>query len=174
MIPLTSSLLRSLLHGKGLVSSTLYKKIYSAAGCGPSPWKKINLKCDALLEQSSKQAGPHNVYDIYDNCPKTKEYLKHAGGKSMRWLLKKLRAQMDSYGTAAAGADDGLFGGGYHWSAADVAPPALLPAGLAANARALSLQVLRRHLPARRRGALVRQARRAEGAAPLGPGEVVV
>ena len=34
--------------------------------------------------------GPHNVYDIYDNCPATEQWLSITG-KSMRWLRKTVR-----------------------------------------------------------------------------------
>ena len=47
-------------HGKGLVSTTLYKKILSACNFGaaelPGP------RCDLLLAQMDKAVGPHNVY----------------------------------------------------------------------------------------------------------------
>ena len=33
----------------------------------------------------------HQIYDIYDNCPRTAAYLAMQGNKTMRWLLKKLR-----------------------------------------------------------------------------------
>ena len=55
------------------------------------------LKCDALLEKASSEVGPHNVYNLYDNCPGFDAALADAlerTGKSMRWLKKALRAQM--------------------------------------------------------------------------------
>jgi hypothetical protein len=33
-------------------------------------------------------------YDIYDNCPRTREYLAQQGNKSMRWLLNSLRSKV--------------------------------------------------------------------------------
>ena len=45
-----------LYHGKGLMSTKLYKEIYAACD-----WPTISEACDALLEQSSKEVGPHNV-----------------------------------------------------------------------------------------------------------------
>eukprot|EP00493_Phyllostaurus_siculus_P003763 UN03778 len=36
------------------------------------------------------EVGPHNVYNIYDNCPNTKEFLERTG-KDMGWLLETLR-----------------------------------------------------------------------------------
>ena len=52
-------------------------------------------------------------YDIYDNCPKTEQWLK-ASGKSMRWLKQFLRDNM-SNGTKAHKHLLEL-GGGYDWS----------------------------------------------------------
>lgn len=56
---------------------------------------KISLKCGLKLEKASAEVGPHNIYDIYDNCPATDLWLKKSG-KSMRWLKNHLRSQMDS------------------------------------------------------------------------------
>merc|ERR1712203_112279 len=38
----------------------------------------------------NSEVGPHNVYNIYDNCPKTNEFLARSG-KDMTWLLATLR-----------------------------------------------------------------------------------
>ena len=38
------------------MSTKLYKEIYAACD-----WPTISEACDALLEQSSKEVGPHNV-----------------------------------------------------------------------------------------------------------------
>ena len=102
-----------LYHGKGLMSTKLYKEIYAACD-----WPTISEACDALLDQSSKAVGPHNVYDIYDNCPRTRDYLAQQGNKTMRWLLTKLRAEMNDQSF-----EDGLLGGGYEWSCGDTYPP---------------------------------------------------
>lgn len=39
------------------------------------------------------QVGPHNVYDIYDNCAQTAEWLRRSG-KDMRWLIQYLRSKV--------------------------------------------------------------------------------
>jgi len=100
-------------YGKGLISKKLYEKTQAACN-----WSGDlhNLKCDAALEHVSMEVGPHNVYDIYDNCPQTAEWLKRSG-KSMRWLLGYLRAKMSSNGLGAeAHAELTQLGGGYTWS----------------------------------------------------------
>jgi len=79
-------------YGKGLVSKELYEAAYKV--CGKGPWRAINPLCDAKIEAVHKAVGPHNVYDIYDNCPNQMEWLNEHG-KSSRWLLKHLRAQMN-------------------------------------------------------------------------------
>jgi hypothetical protein len=58
--------------------------------------------CAVKLEEASLQVGPHNIYDIYDNCPQTTAWLQRAG-KSMRWLKNYLRAQLDNGTAATAG-----------------------------------------------------------------------
>jgi len=40
-----------------------------------------------------REVGPHNVYDIYDNCPETTEFLTRTG-KDMGWLISFLRNNM--------------------------------------------------------------------------------
>ena len=64
----------NLYHGKGLISQKLYKQINSVC-----QWPQISEQCDALLDESSRQVGSHNVYDIYDNCDKTAEFLNSIG-----------------------------------------------------------------------------------------------
>ena len=48
-----------LYHGKGLMSQTLYRQIQATC-----EWPDVTEECEALLEQSSREVGPHNVYDI--------------------------------------------------------------------------------------------------------------
>jgi len=100
--------------GKGLVSKKLYEQIYDTC-----KFPKISSACDKLLEAASTAVGPHNVYNIYDNCPRTGEYLESMGGKSMRWLLAQLREKMDR----GVSSHEELLGGGYEWSCGDTYPP---------------------------------------------------
>jgi len=99
--------------GKGLVSKRTYKLAYSSCN-----FPKTNgLACQAVLADAFNEVGPHNVYDIYDNCPQTAEWLKRTG-KSMRWLINNLRSKMGSRHTnASVGLHDDLIelGGGYDW-----------------------------------------------------------
>jgi len=97
-------------YGKGLVSKPLYEKAYQVC-----KFPKQGVLCEAVLEQASRQVGPHNVYDIYDNCPQTGEFLKRTG-MTMRALTKKLRLAMSSNNyTNVRGELLGL-SGGYDWS----------------------------------------------------------
>merc|ERR1712107_841549 len=51
------------------------------------------------LTEMRRQVGPHNVYDIYDNCPETESFLERTG-KDMNWLVRELRLCMsDPVGT---------------------------------------------------------------------------
>ena len=62
-----------------------------------------------------------------DNCPRTSDYLQQQGNKTMRWLIHKLRAEMNAQDFAAS--SDGELeassgsGGGYEWSCGDTYPP---------------------------------------------------
>ena len=92
----------------------LSKKVYAACA-----FPTISDACSDLLELSSHAVGPHNIYDIYDNCPRTSAYLASMGNKTMRWLLKKLRDRMNT----GVDLNTGLLGGGYEWSCGDTYPP---------------------------------------------------
>ena len=51
--------------------------------------------CRQMINKASDEVGPHNVYNIYDNCPRGRA-LKEAlaeSGKSMRWLLREMRVR---------------------------------------------------------------------------------
>jgi len=75
-----------LFHGKGLFSDKLYKKIMD--NCDFPNTRSSS--CEKYLDQMSDEVGPYNVYNIYDNCENTEEYLRRTG-KTMRWLTKTLR-----------------------------------------------------------------------------------
>jgi hypothetical protein len=122
--------------GKGLVSRKLHNKIVDSCKFAPDGSSgKHSVKCDGLLEEMHKAVGPHNVYNVYDDCvgygPDSKlgivDWFKHTG-KSERWLLRFLRsnmhnlpkahAELDAMGAAATGAaglTDSPGGGGYDW-----------------------------------------------------------
>jgi len=130
-----------LYHGKGLISNKLYAQIQKTCA-----FPKVGLECELLLAKMDKQVGPHNVYNIYDNCP----HLDAAAGKrsvrdwqvdtgkSTRWLRRHLAANManpavyeelDAMGRTAVEASGGEAnppsGGGYDWTCGqfDAIPP---------------------------------------------------
>eukprot|EP00041_Stephanoeca_diplocostata_P019528 m.422526 g.422526 ORF g.422526 m.422526 type:complete len:489 (-) comp21329_c0_seq1:490-1956(-) len=99
--------------GKGLVSKITYEKVYKE--CTFPLTGRPTAACDLALETASQEVGPHNVYDIYDNCPQTEKWLQQSG-KSMRWLKNYLRARMNTGNAADIDRELGLLGGGYKWN----------------------------------------------------------
>ena len=94
--------------GKGLIAKKTYETTYKT--CKNFASGAPGLFCDVAIEKAFSEVGPHNVYDIYDNCPATSQWLA-ATNQSMRALLKYARAQM------VPGADleelQATLGGGY-------------------------------------------------------------
>ncbi|MDC3321126.1 S10 family peptidase [bacterium] len=102
-------------YGKGLSSKELYDEIMDTC-----EFPKVGLKCEALLEKQSLEVGPHNVYNIYDNCPRTGEYLKKHNA-TMRQLLLALRSRFNTNhqllsSTSQLPLDEHHPDGGYTWS----------------------------------------------------------
>jgi len=97
--------------GKGLVSKPTYNAVYNACD-----FPNLSAKCDAQIAIVFAEVGPHNVYNIYDNCPDFAEWLKRSG-KTMYWLHKYLRKQMNQ-GVINSETHNNLkaMGGGYDWS----------------------------------------------------------
>jgi len=79
-----------LYYGKGLFSPKLRKQIKSECNYDQPGNFSGSESCQTLLRQMSNEIGPHNSYNIYDNCPATEAFLKRTG-KDMFWLLKELR-----------------------------------------------------------------------------------
>lgn len=85
---------------QGLMSKKLYTQIYAACGFSNDKTatpaarsQEEEASCRRLLEAASDEVGPHNVYNIYDNCPRG-EAVRAAlaeESKSMRWLLHEMR-----------------------------------------------------------------------------------
>lgn len=117
-------------HGKGLISNKLYDDISSTC-----KWPKHGPACELLLAKMDKAVGPHNVYNVYDNCPnldtaaRGKQTLRswhERTGKSPRWLRRFLSRNMmnprvyeelDAMGGVELGADGNpASGGGYDWT----------------------------------------------------------
>mmetsp|Transcript_146308 Transcript_146308/g.207484 ORF Transcript_146308/g.207484 Transcript_146308/m.207484 type:complete len:490 (+) Transcript_146308:42-1511(+) len=98
--------------GKGLISKPAYEGVY--ARCKFPLTGMPGLNCTIALEKAFNEVGPHNVYDIYDNCPQTAEFLKRSG-KSMRWFLNFMRSKMGSSHAQVNAELQELGGGGYDW-----------------------------------------------------------
>lgn len=108
-------------YGKGLSSKELYNEIYATC-----QWPNVDSAgCSALLGKQSEQVGPHNIYDIYDNCPRGGEWMI-ANGVNMYQVQVALEAELNT-GTPATSTLASLTGkehllgatnptGGYPWS----------------------------------------------------------
>ena len=82
-------------YGKGLISKKLYQEVYKT--CDFPLKGGLHLECDAVIEKAFMAVGPHNVYNIYDNCAGAALPASLAkSGRSMRWLTKQLRAPLSS------------------------------------------------------------------------------
>ena len=146
--PNHAQMMSDIYFGKALSSKELYTQIQDECD-----WPKDDLDtgaddfetseaCEKLLGQQSQQAGPHNIYNIYDNCPRggLRKFLKRTG-LSMYDVNKALQQEMDtgaspldtlqeshmlSLETLLGGEDDDNLGaaagtpintrGGYPWS----------------------------------------------------------
>lgn len=81
-----------LYFGKGLISKKLHDEVYEACNF-PRDSESLSDACGEKLDEMSKKVGPHNPYDIYDDCPAAADLLQR-NGKSMRWLKHQLVSQM--------------------------------------------------------------------------------
>lgn len=97
-----------LFFGKGLFSPKLHKNILDTC-----KFPTVSSSCQKLLDQMHAEVGPHNVYNIYDNCPATQQFLERVG-KSMGWLTDYLRSGMSD--SVAMNADLHNMSGGYPWA----------------------------------------------------------
>lgn len=114
-----------LLFGKGLYSPKLKKQIDATcdwtteyvSGDNTDPSGKaghmmLSEECQSLLEEMSRQVGPRNVYNLYDNCPQTAAFLQKVE-KSSRWLTKVLRQGLHSPGETRGRLKQ--MNGGFDW-----------------------------------------------------------
>lgn len=77
--------------GKALFSPKLHSEIYKACNFhAVSEGNAVSSFCQAQLSKMHAEVGPFNIYDIYDNCPQTQDFLEETG-KDMGWLVKELR-----------------------------------------------------------------------------------
>ena len=81
-------------YGKGLVSKKLYQAAYAACD-----FPKVSSACQREVNKAFDAIGPHNVYFLYDTCSldELSAWLARVG-KSYRWLLEALRAELASNG----------------------------------------------------------------------------
>lgn len=93
--------------GKGLISKPLYTEAYQKC-----KFPEMDAACKMVLEKAFNEVGPHNVYDIYDNCPQTGLWIEKSG-KSMRFLRNYLRDNLHRIG--AAKEELKQYSGGYTW-----------------------------------------------------------
>lgn len=97
--------------GKALISKKLYTQTYS--DCDFPLTGNPSIKCDLALQKVHAAVGPHNIYNIYDNCP------LDGGDESEFDRTKRLRAELLPGATprrALAATGDPSFTGGYQWS----------------------------------------------------------
>lgn len=113
-----------LYFGKGLFSTKLKQHIdaacawpteYKPGGSGPfgcDAGSSLSLHCKILLAEMRRQVGPHNIYDVYDNCQNTQDFLRRIG-KDQSWLTELLRNNMhNSSGVHRALTE---MNGGFKW-----------------------------------------------------------
>jgi hypothetical protein len=79
-----------LFHGKGLISNKIYKATKAACQFGVATTESAS--CSEMLSLVHEAVGPHNIYNLYDNCPGFD--LAEAEGMDARELKQKLRLRM--------------------------------------------------------------------------------
>eukprot|EP01065_Artemidia_motanka_P001370 TRINITY_DN10621_c0_g4_i2.p2 TRINITY_DN10621_c0_g4~~TRINITY_DN10621_c0_g4_i2.p2 ORF type:complete len:478 (+),score=125.62 TRINITY_DN10621_c0_g4_i2:1124-2557(+) len=97
-------------YRKGMLSQKLRDRTY--CDCGWSECTGSKADCDRSLDRVDAAIGPHNVYNVYDNCDETEKWVA-ASGRTSGWLRRWLRANIhlpDATHRARA------FGGGYDWA----------------------------------------------------------
>eukprot|EP01062_Namystynia_karyoxenos_P024771 TRINITY_DN19684_c1_g1_i1.p1 TRINITY_DN19684_c1_g1~~TRINITY_DN19684_c1_g1_i1.p1 ORF type:complete len:504 (+),score=203.26 TRINITY_DN19684_c1_g1_i1:78-1514(+) len=105
-----------LFYGKGLVSKKLYDA--TAKSCGWDGGNRDVKACQADLKAVDDAVGPHNVYDVYDNCDSMTQWSARAN-RSAGWLRRWLRGNM--HRGQAALSEAAAMGGGYDWACGGMA-----------------------------------------------------
>ena len=98
-----------LFHGKALISTKLYKKIQKAcsfdpfveAGAGAGAGAS-GIECNALIGKAHEAVGPHNIYNLYDNCPDAANLDNAAYEGLTAWELKKALRKRALPGSASS------------------------------------------------------------------------
>merc|ERR1719329_1543527 len=112
-----------MLHGKGLTSKKQYNKVYKACGFDVNDEAASkSLACLAARAEVHLEVGPYNIYDVYDNCPRTGEFLDRSGMDMMN-LTQHARASM--LPGSHQHVHEKLLGasGGYDWQCGGTYPP---------------------------------------------------
>ena len=84
-------------YGKGLSSKDNYEDIQAACKWPETP----SPACDKLLGEQSRQVGPHNIYNIYDNCQAAKDFVATTG-LTMYQVQQALHTELDTGVSATA------------------------------------------------------------------------
>ena len=112
-----------LYHGKGLVSTKLYKQIQTTCAFSatevefdsPSAAPAPSAECEALMKIMDDQVGPFNIYNVYDNCPTDDVAMwMQTSGMGARQLNTFLHTNAHRWNEAKAELD--AMGGGYDWT----------------------------------------------------------
>ena len=112
-----------LFFGKGLLSRKTRDSIYKTCGYeAGSNADSDSLRCRAAVAKMDTEVGPHNVYNVYDNCELTTDFLQRTG-KTATWLRSYLRDAMNTHGTDLASTHAELkdMNGGFDWACGGMA-----------------------------------------------------
>ena len=109
----------ALYYGKGLISNKLHKSILAACKFPDIPVDSGTMphvpsaECETQLSLMDKAVGPHDVYDVYDNCPDVQQFYE-ISGHSARTLGQFLHR--NGHRIKEAHQELRETGGGYDWT----------------------------------------------------------
>jgi hypothetical protein len=105
--PNHAQMMSDIYWGKGLTSKNNYEEIQKTCdwppndlNTGPDSFEP-SPACEKLLETQSRQVGPHNIYNIYDNCPRGRAFVKRTG-LSMYDINQAHQVELNSGGAVSA------------------------------------------------------------------------
>jgi len=108
-----------LYYGKGLISKKLYQDTQRVCAFANLPFTTpqppepaSDSPCGNMLTAVDTAVGPHNYYNVYDNCHELSLWLAHSG-RSHQWLQRHIRKNLWN---PELGTDLNEMGGGYDWS----------------------------------------------------------
>ena len=103
-------------YGKGLVSEKAYEATLSSC----KTYGDRSQQCISGIRSLTHDVGPHNVYNVYDNCPELDAWHAYSG-RSRAWLREYL---LDNTPLAQHHVDElahlGGGRGGYDWSCGEM------------------------------------------------------